>query len=248
MNHTFHIILKDLSRMRWALAIWILCLVYLLFQSRLQLGLDNLGDFLQLSAIMLSLVAGVGLIADLMQSDHPTLSEAHWRALPISAGRLVTAKLLLLLGLFVVLPVGAALVRNLVAENSPFRNLRHLHEIGWALLILGAVNLSYAAVAACTRNVVHSLGLWLGLIFATGTLASYLGRYAPVLPREAYVRMGSDKPMAVLTLSVVIALAVILNQYLRRRVTASILLLLAGTVGAALIGTLWGYFYFYSAQ
>lgn len=248
MNLTIHIILKDLRRMRWALAIWILCLVYQLFQSRLQPGVDSLRDFLQFSAIMLSLVVGVGLVADLMQSDHPTLSEAHWRTLPISAGRLLAAKLLLILALFVFLPIGAALARNWLGEGSPYRNLRHWHEIGWALLILSAVNLSYAAVAACTRNVVHSLGLWLGLIFATATLASYLGRYAPVLPLESYIRMGSDKPMAVLALSLVIALAVILNQYLRRRITVSILLLLAGTVGAALIGTLWGYFYFYSAQ
>lgn len=248
MNLTLHIIHKDLHRMRWALAVWVLCLCYMLFQSRLQLGLGTLRDFLQLSAMMLSLVVGAGLIADIMQSDHPTLPEAHWRTLPISAGRLVTAKLILLLALFVILPVAAVLVRDGLGGVSSYRNLRHLHEMGWALLILGAVNLSYAAVAACTKNVVHSLVLWLGLIFATVALSSYLSRFSPVLPREAYVRMGSEIPMAVLILSLVIALAVILNQYLRRRVTVSVVLILVGTVGAALIGTMWGHFYFPSAQ
>lgn len=248
MNLTLHIIKKDMQRMRWPVLLWASSLGYLFLRSRLRPGIDNLADFLQLTSLMLTVVMGVGLIADLMQSDHPTRSNAHWRALPIAGRRLVAAKLLLLGGLFVVLPIFAATVMNLTSSNSAFRNLKHLDEYLTIFLVLSAVSLSLAATAACTKNVVHSLGLWLGLVFATGTLASYLDRFAPILSRQALAGLAAEKAHAILALSVIVGVAVIFNQYLRRQVVLSVALLLFGSVGAALIGTMWGYFYFYSAQ
>jgi hypothetical protein len=248
MKLTMHIIRKDLLRMRWSVLIWALSLGYLFLRSRLRPGIDNMADFLQLTAVMLTVVVGVGLIADLMQSDHPTRSDAHWRGLPITGRRLVAAKLLLLGGLFVILPIFAATALNLTSSNSAFRNLRHLDEYLTIFLVLSAVSLSLAATAACTKNVVHSLGLWLGLFFTAGTLASYLDRFAPILSRQALAGLAAEKAHAILALSVIVGVAVILNQYLRRQVVLSVALLLFGSVGAALIGTMWGYFYFYSSQ
>ncbi|MND02811.1 hypothetical protein D3C83_223400 [compost metagenome] len=56
-----------------------------------------------------------------------------------------------------------------------------------------------------------------------------------------------QRTWAILLFSLIIGLAVITNQYLRRRVGFSIGLLVFGAVGLAVIGSLWGYFYLYHA-
>jgi len=245
MNLTWHIIRKDLQRSRWALVCWAFGLAYLLLQPWAPLQGDNLRDYLQGAAMLLVLVLGVGLIADLVQADHPTQENSHWRALPVSAGRMVTVKLLLIGMIFVVAPVVAVCIRHVFDQG---KSLHHASEYGLEGLILAAIVLSLAASAACTRNVLQCLLLWVSLIFGTGTLADFLNRFAPVLSLQGMARMGMTKVLVILTLSSTIALAVILNQYLRRRVVSSAVLLLGGAVAMATVGAFWGYFYFYSTQ
>jgi uncharacterized membrane protein YhaH (DUF805 family) len=241
MNLTWHLIRKDLQRSRWALLCWIVGLVYLFCQSRSP-GVDNLRDYLHFSAILVVVVIGIGLITDIVQADHPTLENSHWRTLPVSAGRMVSVKLLLLGMIFIVAPMAAVCVRHVFDRGQA---LHHASEYALESLILTAIVFSLAAAAACTKNVVHCLALWLALTFGAGTLADYLNRFAPVLSPRATGRFGLDKMIVILGVSVLIALAVILNQYVRRRPAASAILLLSGAVSTALIGTFWGYFYFY---
>jgi hypothetical protein len=60
-------------------------------------------------------------------------------------------------------------------------------------------------------------------------------------------RMSLDKVVVILGLGVLVAVVVLLNQYLRRRMNVSVALLLGGAVGSALVGAFWGYFYLYQA-
>ena len=60
-------------------------------------------------------------------------------------------------------------------------------------------------------------------------------------------RVGTETMVASLILSTVLALAVTMNQYLRRRLAVSVGLLLVGAVGTAMLGAFYGYFYFYGA-
>lgn len=242
MNLTWHLIRKDLHHSRWALLFWAIGIAIPIFYSGGPRPNDSWKDYLQVVSMLVVVVLGVGLITDIVQSDHPTGEGAQWRSMPISAWRMAGAKVLLIAGLFVALPVLAAFVRSCAGDG---RMLRYPSEFGVIALVLAAVSFSLAAVAACTSKTSHALVFWVALIFGTATLTDLLSRFAPVLDRGTLSRVGTDKALAVLALSVIVAITVILNQYLRRRLVASAVLLAGGSVGAAVIGAFWGYFYFY---
>lgn len=245
MNLTFHLLKKDLYRNRWALSCWVLGLTFFFLQTQAPLQGGNLQDYLQFTAMLVVLILGLGLIADFVQADHPMQDDSHWRTLPVSAGRMVTVKLLLIGMIFIVGPVVAVGVRHMFDRGH---SLHAASEYGLESLILAAIVFSLAATAACTKNAVHCLALWLTLVFGAGSLASYLERFTPAMSRTSRASAGMDQALIILGLSVLFGLAVILNQYLRRRQTVSIALLVSGSVGSALIGSMWGYFYFYSSQ
>jgi multisubunit Na+/H+ antiporter MnhG subunit len=246
MNLTAHIIRKDLVRFRWALLVWGLSFLYLFARPNLTLaGSPNLQDYFQLIAIITFAVLCVGLISGVVQEDPPADSSAQWRTRPISPLRMMGAKLLLLGVLFIVVPVVAVGVRHVFDRGHA---LHDASEYGLEGLVLAALVCSLAAAAACTKNVVHCMALWLGLIFATGTLAELLGRFSPVISRQMAMQLNTKVALTILGFSVLVGLAVVVNQYLKRRMSVSIGLLIGGSVGSALVGTAYSYFYFYSSQ
>ncbi|HEY8993819.1 MAG TPA: hypothetical protein VIM71_03985 [Lacunisphaera sp.] len=245
MNLTLHLIKKDIYRNRWALSCWVLSLISPFLQTQVPMQSGNLRDYLQIAAMLAMLILSIGLIADFVQVDHPTQEDQHWRALPVSAGRMMMAKLLLIGTIFVVVPVAATCIYHVFDRGQ---SLHDASEYGLQGLTLAAIVLSLAATAACTKNVVHCLVLWLALIFGAGSLAELLNRFTPVLSRQITRQININVALTVLGFSAVTALGIILNQYLRRRLGASVALLIAGSVGSALVGTMWGYYYFYSSQ
>ncbi|AOS45343.1 hypothetical protein Verru16b_02424 [Lacunisphaera limnophila] len=246
MNLMLHVIRKDLVLFRWTLLIWVLGLGYLFLHSINLAGpRGDVRDFLQLTAMLLMLVSSFAYIAGIIQADHPTAPDVHWRTLPLSAPRLLGGKLIQLGLIFILVPVLALWLRRLAGGTALAEQLQ---EYGLLALIFAVLTLTVAAAAACTKNVVHCLGLWLGLVFLGGTLTEFLDRFAPVLSRQALAQLGMTKIILILGFSLVVAVAVLLNQYLRRRVGLSLALLVLGAVGSTLIGTFWGYFYFYSSQ
>jgi len=242
MNLTWHIIRKDITRNRWGLLLWSVGLGYLIVQSGA--GFPKYPDYLGVAALLVVLVLGVGLVADIVQVDHPASDAASWRTMPISGRRMVLSKFLMLAAVFVALPVGITVLRNVFGTTQSMRNFR---EYSAFTLLFSTVTFSVAATAACTRNLLQCLLLWIVLVFGAVTLGEFLGRFAPALTRPQLFRMGLDKVFLVLGLSLATGLAVMFNQYVRRRAGLSVLLLLAGAVGTATITAFWGYFYFYHA-
>ncbi len=244
MNLTLHIIKKDILRLRWALLIWVASFGALLLQPQRKYSPSGVWDYLLFTAGLMVVVVGIGVIADIIQADHPTRDDAHWRVLPISSRRVVAAKLAFLGSLFVLLPLFAVWMGNSLSEHP---TMREPSEYGILALVLTNMVLSLAAAAACTRTVVHSLMLWLGLYLGTMALAGALSQFEPVLSRQAMFRMGIDKMQIIVTLNSVVGLSVVLNQYLRRKLSVSVVLLLSAVVGSACVGVFWGYFYLYQA-
>ena len=246
MNITWHIIKKDLFHSRWSLVIGLGCFALLLF------SLGNVTpahfvrgqDFVQIFTPMLIGLFSIGFLAELVQQDHPNTSSGFWRTRPISATRLVAAKLLLVGGVFIVLPLAALSVRN---HFSEVKNMKYLSEYFMLALMLSSLTFSLVAAATCTKNTIHCVLLWAGVILATGALAELLGRFAPTLNRQIAMQMNVNRMLAVLVLSTTVAVAIIINQYVRRRLTTSIVLFFIGSVGSALalIGSMWGYYYSY---
>ncbi len=245
MNLTLHLIRKDLFHFRWALLVWGASFAYLLLQANLTLtGSVTLRDYFQFVALLLFGLLSVGLIAEVMQEDHPNDSSGFWRTRPISPIRLLTAKLLLIGFLFIGLPLLAVWLKN---RAPALQTVQSVREYCLIVLVLGSLVLSFAAAAVCTKSGAHSLLLWVTLIFSTATLAEFLGRFLPVLNRQMTAQMNSHTALAILFFSVVVSLAVILNQYLKRQLAVSIILMVTGVVSTALIGTMWSYYYFYHA-
>ncbi len=243
MNLTWHIIRKDLIYLRWTLLVWGLSYLYLLVQPNLSVsGSVQLRDYLHIFSLVTFGVLSVALIMGVVQADHPNDSRGQWRTRPISAVRMMTAKLLFIGLLFVALPLLADWLKNQVGATQTMQSFK---EYSLFVLMLTSLSLSFVATAACTKNGAHGLLLWVGLIFATGSLAEGLSRILPRLSLQLSMQMNMNRGLAILAFSAAIALAVILNQYLRRRMTASIVLLVVGSVGSALMGTLWSYYYFY---
>lgn len=244
MNLIWHIIKKDISELRWALAFWASCFAYLFFvQSPAERF--NEGDlqlFLRFFTVMLLGLFSIGIIATLVQGDAPDDSRGFWRTRPISPLRLVSAKLLLVGALFVALPMLAVVTKEQMRAPTMMLAIK---EYGLLAFVLASLTLSFASVAACTRNAAFSLLLWVALIFA---VAAAVERLSPALSGKVAGQMNVSRTWAMLGFSSATSLAIILNQYLRRQRTATIWLLIAGTVGTALIGTLWSYYYFYSSQ
>lgn len=244
MNLTWHIIKKDLRQFRWALAIWLLCLGYLLvFQEKVGAGAGaNLRDYFRIISLLTVIVVSFAVLISIVQQDNPTDSDSAWRVRPIAPLRLLAAKLGLLLAVFVGVPLVLVLlggwVQNLVRMNT-------VREYAMTILVLASVVLSVAAAASCTRHIAYAMLLWFGVIFASGTLADFLSRFLPKLSLRLSMQMNMNRIITMLAFSALISLAVLLNQYRWRRLGATIGLLIFGAIGSSLVGVLWSYYYFY---
>lgn len=243
MNSTLHLVRKDLHYFRSALIAWIASLVLLAVAPNARFsGAMNLRDFLQLFGLLMIVVVFVGLLAGIVQVDHPSDSAAHWRTRPISPWRMLGAKVLLILGVFVVLPLAVIMVSHLAGAASRLHDLR---EYGFVALFLANFALSFAATSACTKNMLFSVLLWLGVVFASGTMVELLGRVLPKLHARASAEMIGHQAVTLMVVSIVLGLLVLANQYVRRRLSASIMIFAIAAVSTALIGALWNYYYFY---
>ena len=163
MNLTWQIIKKDLYQFRWSLVLWLACYAYVfLFQERVTVHVEmQLRDIMRLIAGLTVMVFSWAMLASIIQQDHPTDSRAFWRTRPISVVRLVTAKLGLVLALFVAFPL------LIVVAGGWLQDLVRLHtfrEYGLMVLAMSSFTLSLAAAASCTSNIVYALVLWLGLL------------------------------------------------------------------------------------
>ena len=192
MNLTAHIIRKDLVHYRWALLVWGLSFLYLAVRPNLApAGSVAAQDYFQVMALITFAVLCVALIAGFVQDDNPTDSSAHWRTRPISPIRLMSAKLLLLGALFVGLPLLVIWAKNHFGFTA---SVAYFREYCLIALVLASLTLSFTAAAACTKNVLYCLLLWVGIVFATGTLMDFLNRFSPVLSRPAMARTDALVP------------------------------------------------------
>ena len=244
MNLTWHLIAADLRHFRWAIALWLGCLAFVFLGQERVLALSgaNLRDYVRLVTLFLVVGLAVAVLMGVMQADPADDSRAFWRTRPIAPVRLVAAKLGLLLGLF----VGGPFL--LVLAGGWMQRLVLLQ--GWRehllmLLALGAVALAVMAAASCTRSIGAGLVLLVGLVFASGTLADFVSDRLPQLPLKLSLQTSLARVITLLAGSALVSLAIILNQYVRRRRGWSVVLLAGGAVLPALLAVFWTCFYFY---
>jgi len=112
MKLTWHIVAKDLRRLRWPLLIWVGMLLLKLVILRGFFSLENADDraFGGWQSVFFALctlegVVNFFLVVALVLDDAPTDGAGFWSTRPISGGRLLGAKLISALLMFAMLPV-----------------------------------------------------------------------------------------------------------------------------------------------
>jgi hypothetical protein len=236
MNLIWHIIKKDLRRTTWGLLIWAVCLGYLFTFRKIQVVqwsfMDNMGVFMLFAFVALTVV----LIAAIVQEDGLTGKNEFWRTRPISGGRLLAAKMILIGMVFLVVPYGLSVIHSVTSgKGFTLSDMVHL------FMGFGVVLLSFMAMAAATKDLaLYILG---GILCCIGValIGPRLGALIEVEPVATTMmyQVGVSKLFAVLVLCGLASLLVLLNQYLTRRTLVSVSIISAAVVGVTLINSFW---------
>jgi len=191
MNLTWHIVKKDLRRLRWPLAGWgTLLLLRIGLGVRLKYGaapdpvlVERLQNFNNLF-LTFQLVVAYVLVSVLIHEEPLLGAGAFWRVRPISGGRLLRAKLL---GL-----VAFGLVPEVVSLPWWLTNGLSLRDLAWASLetvgLHAVVILAALLVAVLTDGLPRFLAWTLVLIAATGTFAAIT--LATTMPSKVKLPLG----------------------------------------------------------
>ena len=230
MNLVWHIIRKDLRRLAWVYAFWAAAGIYLIAFRGINVIERTFWDNLGIVALITHFALAIALIAAIVQEDGLCGVNEFWRTRPIAAGRLLAAKLILVLGSFAVVPL---LVTLAIRPGD-----------GGELAAIGvfAVNvLACAAVASCTKDLGQYFLVGVASFMVAPALGGVLANFAPAveLDRSAAAALRATKIMLLYGVIGITAVGILLNQYTTRRSVLSRWALAAAVVGAALITGLW---------
>jgi len=238
MNLIWHIIKKDLRRMMWILLTWAASGAYLIFYKNSQIQDLSLGDNLGIVALMTHAALNFALIAAIVQEDGLTQDNEFWRTRPISPGRLLMAKLGLILPTFVGL-LGLVILVQTWLFLSRFDH----SDLFYIVPALTVVVLCCTAMASCTRNlgafILGGVLCVMGVTMIGPWLVNML-HIAP-LPVEEMIRVTMSKISVTFGLSGAAAIALLLNQYITRRTTVSYGIVIATVTSIPLIEFFWSW-------
>ncbi|MCF7688881.1 MAG: hypothetical protein K9N01_11325 [Cephaloticoccus sp.] len=236
MNLIWHIIKKDFRSTAWGLLMWAVCLGYLFTFRKIQVVqwsfMDNLGVYALFAFAALTVV----LIAAIVQEDGLTGNNEFWRTRPISGGRLLAAKMILIGIVFLIGPYGLSVIHS-VTSGKGF----NLSDMVHLFFGFGVVLLSFMAMAASTKDLaLYILGgilCCIGVALIGPRLAALI-QLEPVAKTMMY-QVGVSKLFAILVLCGFASLFVLLNQYLTRRTLISVSIISAAVVGVTLVDSFW---------
>ncbi len=238
MNLTFHIIKKDLRRMSWLIGAWLLA-TGLAFAKTGAHFPSQWPDFVQVFARFTAGVLILVLIASIVQEDCLVENRVFWRTRPISGTRLLTAKLIQLIGLFVILPVVTGLLWS-GAKNGRFdMNADAAQTLGIGVSIALCLTLCWAALASCTKDLGRFFLSLLFCVVVTLFLSFVLQKFSLPAPKQVPWPLQSARLALIGGLCGLSAIGVLLNQYLGRKFAISIGLITLAVIGSAGISVFW---------
>ncbi len=240
MNLTWHIIVKDLRRMRFNLAVWVALLVVkiALFQSLFSTAMADAEMFerrhigLGLFAVLEGLVAYL-LTATLVLEDSPTGSRVFWMTRPLSGGRLLVAKLFGAGLAFVILPVLVALPWWLACGLGG-------KGIAVAALWAGGQQLLVIVPGIVVAALTGQMGRFLGWTLALLTALPLVG--VIMIERQGaslWAGLGVTRLVLALSVGAITGIAAMLLQYRTRRSERSRVLALTGLGVALVVAIFW---------
>lgn len=241
MKLIWHIVLKDLARLRRWLALWVT-----LYALQMGLGFALLyGDgadldwpnWLQLASaalVLLQIVTGLIAVCRLVHEDRLVGTDVGWRTRPASPARLLAAKLVGAGLWFALLPVLVMVPWWLVCGFGwPELWRAALVAFGWQMVIV----IPALWLASLTDTIGRFL-LWLlvatvALITVVLTLATTTGS-----PADA-TALHLTRIWVALAIALLTGLGVTVHRFLTCRVTASVIISLVGLGAAILVLAFW---------
>lgn len=230
MNLVWHIIRKDLRRLASTYAGWAIAGIYLIFYRELNIVQRSIWDNIGIVALITFFALTIALTAAVVQEDGLCGANEFWRTRPIAAGRLLAAKLILVLGSFMVIPLAFTLA------------LRPGDGGELAAIGIFTVNLlACAAVASCTKDLGQFLLVGVGCFMIAPALGGVLAWIAAAvgITESAAAGLTVSKVLILYIVIGLAALGILLNQYLTRRTLLSRWALAATVLAAALITGFW---------
>jgi hypothetical protein len=246
MKLTWHIVLKDLRRLRLPLFIWFLLMVgqlcfYAVISGRI--GQADLvwmermrqGPFLLLRGLMDPVMVFV-LAGWLGYEDPLAARDAFWVTRPISGGRLLAAKLIAAGLMFGLLPVLVNLPWWLACSLHP-------HEIFWAAVLTAAPLLAVAVVGLSWTALTDGFPryvLWSLVSFGVAGALEKAMALTFLINFPQAGRLLSAMTIALLG-QVVVSLVVLCHQFFTRRLVRSVVMMAAGLVAVRVLGSFWSW-------
>lgn len=225
MNLTWHIVRKDLFRLRWILVLWVFLLVARIAMAEIQFSLGDAGVPFFLAAMITELgfipLFAIGLVMGFMADDPVCDVDAFWITRPISGARLLTAKL----SLFLAIPVVSALVALpwwLARGTSGGQVGISLYRTGSEALLAVAVAAPLAVLARDARRFVLNCIIAICLVL----LGFFLFSFTEAAARfKSSAELATSRVIALIGIALVGSIIVTLHQILTRRTRRSVIVL-----------------------
>jgi hypothetical protein len=217
MSLTWNIVRKDIYRLRWALVLWLVALTARGAFSGIQAVLDDEGSYpfargAWLFGTVFCPIIAFGLVMA-AQSDDPVADvDAFWITRPISGGRLLAAKAVLL-ALMLLLPVIVVTPLWISHGFSPHQLFRAVLATAGEQAVTMAIAVPFAVISPDASHFVVNV-LVAGVVIAVLWLAYQffdLGRFVPLAEGVAESRLT-----VVASIWAVAALVMALAQYFAR--------------------------------
>ncbi|HEY4246670.1 MAG TPA: hypothetical protein VGM64_07420 [Lacunisphaera sp.] len=240
MKPVWHIVRKDLFRLRWILLLWVMVLIAALGLAAIQAGLDD-GTYFPFWIAASAMIVGVlpliafGLVMGLLHDDPVAEIDAFWITRPIAGGELLLAKLTALMVLAFV-PVLIWIPFWLNYDYSWSQIVQASGQTIRMNFLPVMLALPFAVISSSASKFVMNVMVGAGVLLLL-VLLFQLGNSreeAPVVPA-----LLESKAWLIAGLWFVTVLVVTLNQFLRRQTRQSIAMLAIAVAAGFSIAKWW---------
>ena len=243
-----HIFGKDLRRLRWAIAAWVVVIGARLLLDTL--GADvALGGYGQQLAIhqlvgLVALVQGVLLVivVSLIVHDEPLVGrDAFWTTRPIAPGALLSAKVVLAVILFVVIPLVATIGTAAAFDLRRFELARLVPVVLVNQLMFVAILMTVAVLTpSLTRYVIAIVATVSAVILVIGSQLLLMLLLATEIDEGGGGGEPGPMPLVMGAFAIIsTAVVVVVYQYRRRRLKPAVTIAVAGAVLSFMVVMWW---------
>ena len=240
MNLTLHIAIKDFYRLRWALLLWVVAIASELALASIQATLDVEGHVPFYMAAwtfgnIFIPVIGYGLVMGLQDDDPVTEGDAFWMTRPITGGRLLSAKALVL-ALLCLVPVLVCVPFWLSHDFGLALLGRSSAEVLWRQVLISLLAVPLAVVSSSGGKFVTNTLIGAVTLLGLALLYRLLGGSSP---SEIAAPVLVQRGWLILAVWLIASAAIALNQYYRRRTKLSATILVAAVIACFAISKWW---------